>query len=128
PLSNPGFYQSLPALGWYRLAGFSVGSLHGARNPARTRAGRGETATSQSQGKSSKAEGIAHCSPDLARGSVPHYRFRHDLHLPLRVPAVSLLLCDGASLHHNTIWHVVQCLRHGSGDLPSLAGPALAVD
>ena len=55
-LSNAGFYQSLPALGWYRSGGFSAGHLHGARNPARTCAGRGETATSQARGKSSKAE------------------------------------------------------------------------
>src|SRR6266567_2609803 len=87
-----GFYQSLPALGWYRSGGFSAGNLPGARNPARTHAGRGETATSQARGKSSKAEGIAHGSPDLARGSVPRYRFRDDLHLPIRVSAASLLL------------------------------------
>ena len=57
----------------------------------KTREGRGETAQSQSQDTRSKSAGMALCQLDLARCSVPGHRFRHDFHLPIRVPAVPFL-------------------------------------
>lgn len=86
-----GLKQSLPALGRHCARGITAGLLSGARNPASTRASRSEIAQCQAWGTRQQAEGMAFCSPDLARGPVPGHRFRHDLHLPLRVPTVSFL-------------------------------------